>query len=192
MTTAEKNQTDDIILTVENSGDSSTEVVDEIETETFVFRARGQSEEEPLRLESPTKHSQHGDDRTGETCEVSSGESSSQGESHDEEMGQTEVPSFAATAVWEQWIHDLMWLVICFFGIMLSFVAYGIILEYATSDGRHLHERTWLHQLRSCLVCFSPSTHVRFLLFFMFVICSLFSLRNCSIRNRHGVHWKDN
>jgi UDP-galactose transporter B1 len=38
----------------------------------------------------------------------------------------------------------LVWLAICFFGIMLSFVGYGILLEYATSDGRKLHELSFL------------------------------------------------
>jgi len=32
------------------------------------------------------------------------------------------------------------WLGICFAGIMGSFVCYGLVLEYATSGGRHLHE----------------------------------------------------
>jgi len=34
----------------------------------------------------------------------------------------------------------MLWLAICFFGIMGSFVLYGITLEYATSGGRRLHE----------------------------------------------------
>lgn len=38
----------------------------------------------------------------------------------------------------------LVWLAICFFGIMLSFVGYGILLEYATSGGRKLHELSFL------------------------------------------------
>lgn len=33
-----------------------------------------------------------------------------------------------------------MWLGICFVGIMGSFVCYGMVLEYATSGGRKLHE----------------------------------------------------
>lgn len=36
--------------------------------------------------------------------------------------------------------HNIMWLLICFLGIMASFVSYGIVLEYATSGGRKLHE----------------------------------------------------
>lgn len=32
------------------------------------------------------------------------------------------------------------WLAICFVGIMASFIVYGIVLEYATSGGRELHE----------------------------------------------------
>jgi solute carrier family 35 (UDP-galactose transporter), member B1 len=34
----------------------------------------------------------------------------------------------------------LIWLLVCFFGIMTSFIAYGIVMEYATSGGRRLHE----------------------------------------------------
>jgi len=34
----------------------------------------------------------------------------------------------------------MLWLVVCFFGIMTSFIAYGIVMEYATSGGRKLHE----------------------------------------------------
>lgn len=37
-----------------------------------------------------------------------------------------------------------VWLFICFFGIMFSFVAYGLLLEYATSGGRKLHELSFL------------------------------------------------
>jgi hypothetical protein len=37
-----------------------------------------------------------------------------------------------------------MWLLICFFGIMLSFICYGLLLEYATSGGRKLHELSFL------------------------------------------------
>lgn len=38
----------------------------------------------------------------------------------------------------------LIWLGICFFGIMFSFVGYGLLLEYATSGGRKLHELSFL------------------------------------------------
>mmetsp|Transcript_4388 Transcript_4388/g.5067 ORF Transcript_4388/g.5067 Transcript_4388/m.5067 type:complete len:468 (-) Transcript_4388:161-1564(-) len=37
-----------------------------------------------------------------------------------------------------------LWLSICFFGIMFSFVLYGLLLEYATSGGRKLHELSFL------------------------------------------------
>jgi solute carrier family 35 (UDP-galactose transporter), member B1 len=37
-----------------------------------------------------------------------------------------------------------LWLFACFFGIMISFVAYGLLLEYATSGGRKLHELSFL------------------------------------------------
>lgn len=37
-----------------------------------------------------------------------------------------------------------VWLFACFFGIMVSFVAYGLLLEYATSGGRKLHELSFL------------------------------------------------
>jgi hypothetical protein len=39
---------------------------------------------------------------------------------------------------------DIVWLVICFFGIMASFVCYGLLLEYTTSGGRKLHELSFL------------------------------------------------
>lgn len=39
---------------------------------------------------------------------------------------------------------ELVWLGICFFGIMASFVAYGLLLEYTTSGGRKLHELSFL------------------------------------------------
>lgn len=32
------------------------------------------------------------------------------------------------------------WLGLCFVGIMCSFIVYGIVMEYATSGGRELHE----------------------------------------------------
>jgi len=39
---------------------------------------------------------------------------------------------------------DVFWLAFCFFGIMGSFVCYGLLLEYATSGGKHLHELSFL------------------------------------------------
>lgn len=39
---------------------------------------------------------------------------------------------------------DLIWLLICFLGIMGSFVVYGLLLEYTTSGGRKLHELSFL------------------------------------------------
>jgi hypothetical protein len=39
---------------------------------------------------------------------------------------------------------DVVWLAICFFGIMASFVFYGLLLEYTTSGGRKLHELSFL------------------------------------------------
>jgi hypothetical protein len=39
---------------------------------------------------------------------------------------------------------DLIWLTICFVGIMASFVCYGLLLEYTTSGGRKLHELSFL------------------------------------------------
>jgi solute carrier family 35 (UDP-galactose transporter), member B1 len=40
--------------------------------------------------------------------------------------------------------HDLIWLFLCFIGIMASFVCYGLLLEYTTSGGRKLHELSFL------------------------------------------------
>lgn len=37
-----------------------------------------------------------------------------------------------------------VWLLACFLGIMFSFVCYGLLLEYATSGGRKLHELSFL------------------------------------------------
>ena len=115
----------------DDDDDSYTE---KVETETFVFGQSQQEEAEPLRVDSAVaaldkpKHHSCCDDPTDETCEVSSRSSSDKG---DQEATGT-----------SQWIHDLMWLTICFAGIMFSFVLYGIMLEYTTSGDRHLHERT--------------------------------------------------
>jgi len=40
--------------------------------------------------------------------------------------------------------NNILWLAICFFGIMGSFIMYGILLEYTTSGGRKLHELSFL------------------------------------------------
>ena len=40
--------------------------------------------------------------------------------------------------------HQVLWLFICFMGIMASFVCYGLLLEYTTSGGRKLHELSFL------------------------------------------------
>ena len=39
---------------------------------------------------------------------------------------------------------DLIWLLVCFLGIMGSFVVYGLLMEYTTSGGRKLHELSFL------------------------------------------------
>eukprot|EP00585_Thalassiosira_rotula_P004582 CAMPEP_0196133798 /NCGR_PEP_ID=MMETSP0910-20130528/2864_1 /TAXON_ID=49265 /ORGANISM="Thalassiosira rotula, Strain GSO102" /LENGTH=476 /DNA_ID=CAMNT_0041393549 /DNA_START=134 /DNA_END=1564 /DNA_ORIENTATION=- len=39
---------------------------------------------------------------------------------------------------------EYFWLAFCFFGIMGSFVCYGLLLEFATSGGKHLHELSFL------------------------------------------------
>jgi len=39
---------------------------------------------------------------------------------------------------------ELVWLFLCFIGIMASFVVYGVLLEYTTSGGRKLHELSFL------------------------------------------------
>ncbi|KAG7365065.1 UAA transporter family protein [Nitzschia inconspicua] len=40
--------------------------------------------------------------------------------------------------------QDLLWLFLCFIGIMTSFVCHGLMMEYATSGGRKLHELSFL------------------------------------------------
>ena len=40
--------------------------------------------------------------------------------------------------------HDIIWLIVCFFGIMFSLILYGLLLEYTTSGGRKLHELSFL------------------------------------------------
>lgn len=40
--------------------------------------------------------------------------------------------------------NEILWLLICFLGIMASFVCYGLMLEYTTSGGRKLHELSFL------------------------------------------------
>lgn len=140
------NQDDTIILIVDSFDRESTHGEDE--EEAFVFRTRGQSEDEPLKLELTVNKTNSDDDHTDETCENSSRSSA---QSHDEELGrvststgnENKVGSSSSSSTWPQWVHDLMWLTICFLGIMTSFVAYGILLEYATSGDRRLHERTF-------------------------------------------------
>jgi UAA transporter family len=52
--------------------------------------------------------------------------------------------STAASSPDESSLAQNIWLFICFFGILLSFVCYGLLLEYATSGGRQLHELSFL------------------------------------------------
>ncbi len=37
-----------------------------------------------------------------------------------------------------------LWLVFCFSGIMVAFICYGIVMEYATRGGRKLHELSFI------------------------------------------------
>ncbi len=56
----------------------------------------------------------------------------------------------------------IMWICICFFGIMFSFVAYGLLLEYATSGGRKLHELSFLFVTSLLYTCTAAAgRHVR-------------------------------
>jgi len=57
---------------------------------------------------------------------------------------------------------NFFWLGICFFGIMLSFVGYGLLLEYATSGGRKLHELSFLFVTSLLYTCTAAAgRHVR-------------------------------
>ena len=43
-----------------------------------------------------------------------------------------------------RWLkNDISWLAICFTGVMASFLTYGVLLEFATSGDRRIHERTY-------------------------------------------------
>jgi hypothetical protein len=57
---------------------------------------------------------------------------------------------------------ELVWLLLCFLGIMASFVCYGLLLEYTTSGGRHLHELSFLFVTSSLYtVTAAAGRHVR-------------------------------
>lgn len=53
-------------------------------------------------------------------------------------------PGRTSSTVSSQKKHEVIWLAVCFLGIMASFVCYGLLLEYATSGGRKLHELSFL------------------------------------------------
>lgn len=58
--------------------------------------------------------------------------------------------------------EQITWLVICFFGTMLSLVGYGLLLEYATSGGRKLHELSFLFVTSLLYTCTAAAgRHVR-------------------------------
>ena len=166
----EKEETSsDIVLIFEDDVESDSDH----DEEKFVFRRRGQSEEEPLQLDIALKKTHSCDDHTDDTCDETSRASSHQTHEGGEELGlpvATEESQQTGGTEEHHWLHDLMWLSICFVGIMASFVAYGIILEYATSGDRRLHERTLcftskLHTIRrdipiaAFLVSLCPLTH---------------------------------
>ena len=50
----------------------------------------------------------------------------------------------SSTSMYKKPTHDMIWLLVCFLGIMASFVCYGLLLEYTTSGGRQLHELSFL------------------------------------------------
>mmetsp|Transcript_5665 Transcript_5665/g.11570 ORF Transcript_5665/g.11570 Transcript_5665/m.11570 type:complete len:495 (+) Transcript_5665:174-1658(+) len=131
----------DVVLIFEDVESDS----DRDEDETFVFRRRGQSEEEPLQLDISLEKTHSCDDHTDETSDETSRGSSHQTH-EEEELGLPAATESQQTSEKEEhnWFHDLMWLTICFVGIMASFVAYGILLEYATSGDRRLHELSFL------------------------------------------------
>lgn len=58
----------------------------------------------------------------------------------DEELLRAEADASAAASQRTEYV----WLAICFFGIMGSFVCYGLLLEYATSGGKTLHELSFV------------------------------------------------
>ena len=62
---------------------------------------------------------------------------------HDEEQALSESNNINISAS-SSFKSEYFWLAFCFFGIMGSFVCYGLLLEYATSGGKHLHELSFL------------------------------------------------
>jgi hypothetical protein len=63
----------------------------------------------------------------------------------DTPQGSTKPPPSTTSSQQHQHSHsELVWLAICFSGIMASFVCYGLLLEYTTSGGRQLHELSFL------------------------------------------------
>jgi len=65
----------------------------------------------------------------------------------------SKIDSSSAAAGQKSRSSDLFWLFFCFLGIMVSFVCYGLLLEYATSGGRKLHELSFLFVTSSLYTC---------------------------------------
>ena len=63
---------------------------------------------------------------------------------HDEEQALSESNNNNISNPSSSFKSEYFWLAFCFFGIMGSFVCYGLLLEYATSGGKHLHELSFL------------------------------------------------
>ena len=63
---------------------------------------------------------------------------------HDEEQALSESNNKNISNSSSSFKSEYFWLAFCFFGIMGSFVCYGLLLEYATSGGKHLHELSFL------------------------------------------------
>uniref|UniRef100_A0A7S1Y487 Sugar phosphate transporter domain-containing protein n=1 Tax=Grammatophora oceanica TaxID=210454 RepID=A0A7S1Y487_9STRA len=64
-------------------------------------------------------------------------------EQHDTSAATSDVDGYNDSSLSPSHVQYL-WLFICFLGIMISFVCYGLLLEYATSGGRKLHELSFL------------------------------------------------
>jgi len=63
---------------------------------------------------------------------------------HPDSKNRSPLPPLPKSTTTETTQHQLLWLFICFMGIMASFVCYGLLLEYTTSGGRKLHELSFL------------------------------------------------
>ncbi|KAL7570064.1 hypothetical protein ACA910_017099 [Epithemia clementina (nom. ined.)] len=107
-----------------------------------------EEEEHTAQLDGPLQNTSYSDNLNQQTARLHSdlhvAEPRHEGDDPLSTKPMEVIPGTASSTQSSRKRHELIWLLVCFLGIMASFVCYGLLLEAATNDGKKLHELSFL------------------------------------------------